>query len=889
MESDPEHVAKKYLMMDKKEIHPPRWAEKFLSWYCKPGLLEDLQGDLNEYFQRNLKAKGARRARLIYIIDVFKFLRLYTIRKPELINLLINWIMIGSYIKTSGRSIMRNKLFSAINIIGLSVSMSVGLLMIGIFSDVLSYDKFHVNSSRIYRVTSLHEFLGSSNDQWNASNSMTVGRDLQEKFPEIEKTVVLHTGFDGVVQYEEKMIPLGGLWANESMFDAFSFKLLQGNATTALKQPFSIVLTETSAKKIFGTENALGKVITFEKDRQYTVTGIAQDPPVFSHLKFDMLGSIGTREILKSDDVEWKWDNIWSTYVYVLLRDDADLDALQKKLDVYAHKHDNEVPNVKVYLALQPISDILIGEDHNNQISPTLGSTTLWIFIAITAVVLLSACFNYTNLSIARALRRSREVGVRKIVGAVKSHIVSQFVVEAIMISLIAVVIAFGLFVLLRPHLLNLQSDLKKLLVLDLSPALIGYFVGFAALIGVLAGIFPALFFSKINAVKVIKDVSSVQVFRKLTMRKVLIVFQYCISIIFITSTFIILKQYKHFMSYDMGFNAENIINIRLQDNKAEVLKQELSALPEVKAISQSRVLAGTGNYWGTFLKNPKDPADSALVWHNFIDENYIPLHEFQLMAGRNFTAKPDSAKEDEVIVNQAILKRYNIANQVPSEAIGEVIEFDHKKVTIIGVIHDYVYGKADNSNSTEVLLRYGRHDGYLNVKIMSNDKQAVQEKLEAVWKKHDPVHPFEAKLYTDRLKEGFEGLSASIKLAGFMAALAICIASLGLLGMVIFTTETRLREISIRKVLGASEGRLIVLLGKSFFILLAVAAGIALPVTYLFFDQILLVQMGNHTSIAPFEMFIGVIGVMGIAAIMIGSQTFKVARSNPADVLKNE
>lgn len=797
--------------------------------------------------------------------------------------------MLGSYIKTSGRSIMRNKLFSAINIVGLSVSMSVGLLMIGILSDIFSYDTFHTNHNRIYRVTSLHEFLGVRNTNWNASNSMTVGRDIQENFPEIEKTAVLHNGFDGVVQFNETMIPLGGLWANQSLFDVFSFKLLQGNPATALKEPFSLVLTETSAKKIFGGENALGKTVTLDKDRQYTVTGIIQDPPVFSHIKFDMVGSIGTREIIKADDVEWKWDNIWSTYVYVLVREDADLTALQKKLDAYAQQHDNEVPNVNVFLSLQPIDDILIGEDHNNQIGPTLGSTTLWIFVAITAVVLLSACFNYTNLSIARALRRSREVGVRKIVGAVKGHIISQFVVEAVMISLVALAIAFGLFVLLRPHLLNLQQDLKQLLVLDLSPALVGYFMGFAVLVGILAGIFPAMFFSKINAVKAIKDLSSVQVFRKLTMRKVLIVFQYCISIIFITSTFIIYKQYKHFMSYDMGFNADNVVNIRLQNNKADVLKQELSALPEVKSISQSRVLAGTGNYWGTYLKNPKDPADSAMVWYNFIDENYIPLHEFELMAGRNFVTKPDSAKEDEVIVNQSALKRFNIANQVPSEAIGEVIEYDHKKVTIIGVIHDYIYGKADNSNSTEVLLRYGRHDGFLNVKIITNDRQAMLEKLEAIWKKHDPVHPLDAKFYTDRLKEGFDGLSASVKLAGFMAVLAICIASLGLLGMVIFTTETRLREISIRKVLGASEGKLIFLLGRSFFILLVVAAGIALPITYLFFDQILLVRMGNHTSIAPFEMFIGVTGIMGIAAIMIGSQTFKVARSNPADILKNE
>lgn len=878
-------------MKENKDISPPKWATQLLSWYCKPELLEDLQGDLNEYFYRNVDKKGIRKAKLIYVIDVIKFFRLYTVRKPEFVNLLLQWIMLGSYIKTSGRSILRNKLFSAINIIGLSVSMSVGLLMIGIVADIYSYDKFHTYHDRIYRITSHYQYMGNLDGNKNASNSMTVGKAMQENFPEVEKTAILHTGFGGDFQYAEKTLPLDGLWANESLFDVFSFKLLQGNAATALKQPFSVILTEKSAQKIFGTENALGKTLMLNKDRQYTVTGIMEDVPMFSHMKFDALGSMSTREIIAADNREWRWDNIWSTYVYVLLQEGTDLQAFQQKLDAYASEHDKDVPNTKVKLGYQSIDGIIVGDDLNNQLGPTFGKLMLWIFIGITSIVLLSACFNYTNLSIARSLRRSKEVGVRKIIGAFKGHIVGQFVVEAVLIALIALLFSIVLFVLLKPHLLTLHQDLKELLVLDFSVIQLLYFLVFALVVGVLAGILPALFFSKINALKVLKDASGMRVFSKVTMRKVLIVFQYSISIIFITSTLICYKQYKHYVAFDLGYNTENVVNINLYGNSPDVLKQELSALPEVKNISHSMLVTSTGNYWGTYMKSEKEPLESTIVWHNFVDENYIPLHGHVLLAGRNFSYKPDSVKETEIIVNQEVLKRFHLASQVPADAIGEVVWIDKtQKVTIIGVVQNFFYGKADNTNSKEVILRYGRdRDGFLNVKLATNDWSSVRPKIDAIWKKIDPVHPLRARLFSDQLKESFNGISASVKLAGLMSTLAICIASLGLLGMVIFTTETRLREISIRKVLGASEGKLIFLLGRGFFILLGVAAAIALPLTYFFFNKVLLLQMGNHVPIAAFEMFVGVAGILAIAIIMIGSQTFKVARTNPAEVLKSE
>jgi predicted lysophospholipase L1 biosynthesis ABC-type transport system permease subunit len=386
--------------------------------------------------------------------------------------------------------------------------------------------------------------------------------------------------------------------------------------------------------------------------------------------------------------------------------------------------------------------------------------------------------------------------------------------------------------------------------------------------------------------------VSSVRVFRKLTTRKVLIVFQYCLSLMLIIGTFVIYEQYRHYLAYNLGYSTANILNIRLQGNKAETLAKAVSELSEVKAISQSGMIMSVGMHWGAMVKNPNIPDDSAFVFSNHVDENYIPLHGIQLLAGRNFTPHGENAQETEVIVNQQVLKRFDLAHQVPSRAIGEVLRMNGKDLRIIGVMKGFHYTQANNENKTkEVMLRHSKDAiNFLNVKIETPDIPAVFKKIEEQWKYIDGgVHPFDAKFYDDQIKQSFSGLSASMKLAGFISFLAICIASMGLLGMVVFTTETRLKEISIRKVLGASERKLIYLLGKGFLILLAIAAAIALPVTYLFFDRIMLPNLPNHAPLSLTGGMIGVISVLSIAVIMIASQTFKIARTNPADVLKAE
>ena len=876
-------------MKNQDEIKPPRWAEKFLCWYCRPELLEDLQGDLNEYFYRNIKTKGAKKAKWVYILDVFKFLRSYTIRKPKILNLFIQWVMIGSYIKTSSRSIVRNKLFSGINIIGLAISMSVGLLMIGLLSDMLAYDTFHEKRDRIYRVTSRYQFLDRVDNTPYASTSLRTGKAIQESVPGVEHIVILRRGFDGDAKVGDKIVPMNALWANESFFNVFTFTMLQGDPATALKEPFSVVLTETAAGKIFGTEPALGRAIIFYKDREYVVTGIMKDPPRFSHLQFEAITSIITREITEKENKrETQWDNMWSNYVYLLLPENADLATLQSNLTALAAKEDLTVKNTKISLSLQPMKSIALGEDMNNSLGSVMDKNVVWIVGLLSFVVMLSACFNYTNLSIARALRRSREVGIRKVIGALKNHVLGQFVVEAVIIALLALVFSFGLFMLIKPYFLSINPKLQKMLALDLSPAIILYFVLLAVAMGVAAGFFPALFFSRINAVKVLKDASSVKMFRNLTMRKSLIVAQYTISLMFIATTIIGFKQYKYFLSFDLGFSTENILNIEMQENEADLLVKQLEEMPEVKAISKSTMVTSVGSLYGTRMKY-LDPADSSGVNYNKVDENYIPLHGHRLLAGRNFNFKPKDAEENEVIVNEQVLKRFNIANQDPQKALGEVVTIDQKKMQIIGVMKDYHYGKADNKIS-EVVFRYvGKDAEYVNAKVISTDWPATLAKIEQAWKKIDQVHPLEARFYKEEIERAYGEFSAMVKIVGFLAFLAICIASMGLLGMVVFTTETRVKEISIRKVLGATEFRLIYLLSKGFLFLLAIAAAMALPATYYFFEQVVLADMANRAPITVMDLLGSSLIVMAIAFLMIGTQTLKVARSNPAEILKSE
>ena len=792
---------------------------------------------------------------------------------------------------------MRSKLFSSLNIVGLAISMSVGLLLIAFVLDLLSYDKFNKNGERIYRITNVANFNGEQSGKY-ATTSIKTGKLIREKVSGIEDVVIMRNDFLQDARVGDNILPIKGFWAEPSLFTIFSFPMLEGNPETALKYPFSIVLTESSAKKLFGNESALGKAIKFDTVN-YQVTGIMKDVPFFSHINFEALVSLSTAEqLFKSDKNFEKWTSMWSNYVYLLLPENANITSIQSQLNAIAKNENLVDKNARIQLELLPLDKIVVGEDLSRSMGPVgphMAPIVLWILSGLALVVILSACFNYTNLSIARSMRRFKEIGLRKAIGAGKSQVRQQFLVEAIMISLAALLLSFFMFLVLRPQLINMAPEMQRIVKLDLTPSMIVAFIIFSVTVGVIAGFMPAVFFSKVSAINALRNVSTVKVFKHLSLRRSLVVIQYTATLIFITATAVGYVQYKNILAFDLGFKTENILNINMQGNKPDAFLKELSEMPEVTALSRSMIITSVGNAWGGNMIY-KDSRDSALVMTNHVDENYLSLHGYKLVAGGNFITRPATAKAvSEIIVNEQVLKQFNIANGDPGKAIGEEIIFSDfkirgRKMTIVGVMKDFHYGKVDNVIGPVAFMPWTPEDrAIINAKIQSTDITATMAKIESTWKKIDRVHPFNAEFYDQAIEKAYSEFSAIIKIIGFLSLLAISIASMGLFGMVVFTTETRLKEISIRKVMGASYGNLMYLLSRGFLVQLSISALIALPVTYVFFERFVLTNFPYHTPMHVAELFVGLLVVLLIAIIMIGSQTMKAARSNPAEVLKNE
>ncbi len=874
--------------MKKQNQPPPRWATKLFRWYCNDAIVEDLEGDLNEFYFRNVENRGKRIANWIYLMDVLKFVRFYTVQPFKLGQPMNQFLLLKNYYKASVRSLSKNLLFSAINVLGLAISMSVGLFLITFVAEVNSYDNFHEDGHRIYRINSTFTYLDEPSDAPYASTSPLLAEKIAAVVEGIESMTVLQRSYASDIKYDDKAFQLQFIWASEEFFKVFSFDLLKGNPDKALTELNSIVLTEEMAIKLFGSLNVLNKQVTLD-DQLFTVSGIVADPPPNSHIKFQGLASYKTL-INKNKDNNYylSWANMWNHYIYFKVDDGRDPRSIQVAIDQICEEENGKTENITIQAYLQPLLGIMPGIDVYNNIGVFLESEYVWVLILLTAVVILLACFNYTNLSLGRSLRRSMEIGIRKVNGASRYHIWLQFIVEATVISSIALLIALGLFLLLKDYFFIIDSQMKDIVSLDLSAIHLLYFLGFAILIGMLAGFFPAAIFSKISVTSIFKNVSNTRFNHGFTIKKFLIFAQYLISLSFIVAVSLINKQYQYSLDFDLGFKTENIINIQVYKDDLEPLVNSLRTLPEITEISQCATITSIGNYIATSMKY-KNPLDSAEVYRNAIDENYLPLHGHEWLAGTNFVrgSNADDELNDGIIINESFLKRFNMGS--PQDAIGEEILIRDQKKTIQAVLKDFHYGKMDHKTGPFAFIYESKPLQNINLKVNTRNRQQLLEKIEDAWKAYDNVHPLNASFYDDQIKASYEDQAADVAVIGIMAFLAIFIASMGLLGMVVFTTESKLKEISIRKVFGAKELSLVYNLGKSFFLLLLVAAGVAIPVTYYFINEVIFSEIVYKTSFNLMDIMIGVIVVFLIALVVIVIETIKAAKTNPATILRSE
>lgn len=855
---------------------------------------------MEERFQDNLELFSVKKARRLYAWDTLKLLR-STLMKSLGGDIRLNhYGMLKNYLKTSVRSITRNALFSGINVVGLAISMSVGVLMILFLSEINSFDQFHEKGSRIYRVTSTNEFMGKEHN-W-ATSSIFMADQIAEQAPGIEEIAIMRIGLSAEVKTKSDFINISGFYTSPSFFEVFSFDLEKGDPVTALSEPNGIVLTESIAEKLFGEVDPLGKSLDLEstggwQDRTINgiITGVLKDPPINSHIQFEALVSLKTYEQPASGS-GWRSDfrgnpgDFQTNYVYLTLNPQTQKEEIESVMDGIIGKH---FPDVRppVIHRLQSLSTCATSDRYLNLPGPSFSRNKIYVMIGLTLIVIFSACFNYTNLSIARSLRRIKEVGVRKVNGALGYQIFGQFIAEAIIISICALILGLALFFVIKPEFLSLPNPTSQghlMFSLDITYVHLLWFFAFSIAVGCIAGFLPAFFLSRLKTLRAFHQEGKTRIHRGLGLRKGLTVLQFTLSIGLIMCSVLIYNQYEYAMNYELGYDTENIVNVRIKGDYAERLENDYAAISDVAQTSRSKRTLGYSTVFGTAETEDKSQTIRFLI--NEIDHNYLDMHDFKLLAGSKFQ-KPLSNNEnrEQIIINEEFMKALELKS--PDAAIGQHLWYNDQKLEIIGVVENFV----TTSLVWEVDKKFGfiqsslNDDGILGVKLQGKNKFDAIQKLEQKFKERDPNHPFEADFYDDLIAISYREYKSMYTIISFLAFLAISISTLGLLGMAVFTVETRIKEISIRKVLGASNSNLLRLLSRGFLVMVIIAAALAIPITLYLVDDFILNQFSDRIEIGPLEVLSGFILVLLIGALTVGWQVRTAAIKNPAHVLRRE
>lgn len=887
--------------MKQRNVNPPKAAQKFLLLFLRNDLAEEVIGDLDERFKLMLRNRSRFRAKADYWFQVIHYFRPFAIRKGR-IQTFMQYDMFQNYFKIGWRNIIKYKAFSAINVFGLALAMSVCMLIILMVADQRRYDAFHEKGERIYRITLSTNY---------ATTPHPLAAAVKSDYTVAEAATTLVPGPAGDAVYRDNLADMRGYFADPSFFTIFSFELEKGNRETALQQPNTAVISQELASHLYGTDDPIGKTFDFS-DRQlsfpqetdgigsppvswgtFTVTGVIDETKYKSHLKFDVLMSAVTQQSLiaakKLEDRTNLWDWFYQPYTFVLLKETKNLPDLQAALDdlagrTYTDKTNEQTKGLR--FIPQKLSDVqlnLRGNDTNNRL-PLVGYNFL---IILASIIMLTACFNYTNLSVARALTRAKEIGVRKVTGARRGSIVIQFLSESIITSLIALALAIGFLYLLAPAFKNLWLNKFLKFELPTTPGVYVVFFAFALLIGLIAGIYPAFYLSKYNPVKALKNFGISQR-GKLGVRKMLSISQFVISLFFITTAILVYKQFSYYMQFDYGFKSENIVNVELQGVGYEKLKNELGSIPEVTSISATDIIPATGTNNNMDIKKPGTQEDYIPVSVLQTDENFLANLEVKIIAGTNLPSREEGSNY--IVISEKALQK--LGYQHAQDAVGQTVEarWSNEQLVIAGVFEDFTYRLLINTREINPIALRNQPAAfqYANVKINSSDPMGTIKKFEAQWKKIDPIHPLKYEFFDQQLASMQQGVFDLVRILSFIAFLAIVISCLGLLGMATYTTERRTKEIGIRKVLGAEEFTIARLLSKEFMVMLGFAIFIGVPLSY-FVNNLWLKHLTMRVEFGISTALLGVFILLAMGILTIGSQTWRASKANPVKSLKME
>ncbi|MFO7867524.1 MAG: ABC transporter permease [Candidatus Aminicenantes bacterium] len=785
--------------------------------------------------------------------------------------------MLKNYLKVVWRNIKRHKGYSFINIAGLAIGLACCLLICIWVLDELSYDKFHENASNLYRVEENQFYSGRTYHV--TVTPYPLAPALVEEIPEIIDAARYVWAGGRLFRYGEQAFYENSVRAvDPSFLKMMSFPLIRGNPDTALDSPFSLILSRDQAGKYFGNENPIGKVITADNQHELTVTGVMENIPHNSSLQFDMLVAYELLERLGATNPSFGTNSITTL---VQLQDGVPMEQVNPKIKGFIKER---VPETTTELMLMPYTRLHLHAYWGYKNDP--GAVQyVYIFSIIAAFVLLIACINFMNLSTARSANRAREVGLRKVVGAAKSHLIRQFYGESIIFALIAMVFAAGITTLLLPAFSTLSGKELSWTVAG-AGTLAGGLLLIVIITGLAAGSYPALLLSSLQPARVLKGRTGTST-GSARFRKILVVVQFSLSILLIIGTVVVYKQLKYMRSRDLGWNSEHLIYASLPREAGDVytpLKQALKQDPRVMQVSAaSHLPSSIGSNSSGVDWEGKDPDLRVLIGQTYVDYDYVPASGIEIKEGRHFSPEYPSDVRNGFLVNEetaALMEKESV--------VGERFQFGGIDGKIVGVMKNFHYSSMRTKIEPLAVILAPDNVQFLLIRIPPHDISGSVDFIQKTWKKIIPNYPLEYHFIDENFDRMYRSESRMGTLLNVFAVLAVVIACLGLFGLASYTAEQRTREIGIRKVLGAGVPRILVLITRDFFLLVFLANLIAWPAAYLIMTSWLKgYAYRTNLNIGLFAAAMGI--ALLVAVISVGYQSFRAATRNPADAIRYE
>jgi len=809
--------------------------------------------------------------------------------------------MLRNILKITVRNLVKHKSYSAINIFGLTVGVTCCLLIFAYVGYELSFDRFNGKEDRIYRLITTYSLDGTTQELPNTTAPLAPS--LVDDFPEVLDAVRFSPTVKRSFKYQDKQFFEDGVfYVGQSFFNVFSFELIEGDPTTALEVPFTMVITEDSARKYFGEESPVGKIMNWDNRFDYRITGVVKNPPANSHFQFNAMASYSTYGRYDPRIVN-RW-SVWGPTTYVLLDEGTDVREFERKLAGAVDRYYEPVLNVsggQLEISLQPLKDIYLNSRLPNALGPSNDIRLIRTFAAIALLILCIACFNFMNLATARSSTRAKEVGVRKVLGANRKILVLQFFGETFVFSFLALILAIFAARLLLP-MFNRLTNREIVFHFIQVPWLIVCLVGIVIFVSLVAGSYPAIFLSQIRPVLSLKG-SFQQRTKKTYFRSFLVVSQFAASVFLIIFTVVIFNQQKYMRNKNLGFDGKDILVIALQDENArnglDSFRDELSKVNGVAGTTASSMVPGEMYLFNNGTYPEGAPRDQMFMMDNFhVDHDFLNTFKIELVSGRGFS------KERPTDVNEAIMINETAARQlgwetaegktihVYPDVLGSQAEMVPKKV--IGVFKD-IHQRNLYSTVQPTYIQYYKTEGpienrarRLSVRLETEDLPETVTAIEQMWKKRFPDHPF----YFFFLDEFYFGLHDSERKLGNIfsafSVLAILIGCLGLLGLASFTAEQKTKEIGIRKVLGSTVSSIVVLLCKRFIAMVAMAIGFAWPIAY-FVGKKWLQNFPYPVELGFGLFFWTALLTLSIALLTVGHQSLKAALADPVESLRYE